>query len=835
MTGLQLHIRMDLSLRRLFHRFVIATGLVLIVVPTVAQNEDGAVETPPTLAEEAAADSTHAPTFTANVVQDHDTTNAVDDDQEYSTHTLFTISYGRQTGLSSKVQSLMLRVAEDSMDHDLITQVFPAIQLDVTSLGALFAPLVEAVAKRETVHPDSLSGGGKLSFAATITDPEGMIVKAINTWKGDAMPAQDTGSGIHRYYLTEAYNILSAFGDEDEPHLTSDMLKDRLRTAKVNRWHAQARDTESYQRASEDGSVAALERYLRDFPSGAFKGDAHKAIKEANDMCLGQAKQNRVRFRDCEDCPEMVVVPGGSFMIGSPEEDDWSADNERPRSPMDVADFAAGVYEITEVEYDRSEHKSKGSWPDVRCWRRTDTENGTEWQDRKEGKDEGKDDGSQPILPPPAVCVNWYDANDYAGWLSETARNHGVLPNETYRLLKEAEWEYVARAGTETRFHYGDGLTTSDANYCPDGGSEAPAACGVMNVGSFLENGFGLHDVHGNVWEWVDDTWSHNYESPRQEDGENNVALRVLRGGSWADEEKYLRSAMRGRSYPGIRTSFTGFRVARDLHACPSGVSLVAESDSLRESSLSGVKVKAQLDALQVEDVTVVLSVAGTAALGEDYTIDPKDLKLTISPPALSASLTLVPLDDDFTEGSEQIILTGTATGLRVRSTTVTLEDDETGVKLSVFPAKLKENGGRQSVVVTATPPEPLEDGDRTIALSLLGVAANGTDYSVTPEHPTISLKSGESTGVTTIAITPVADEANEGMGEAITICGREEETIGDATQDDLQGEASPSERSRMPGVIGAVLMLFEPDANEEVIEIAPACPVSAAPRLLMG
>ena len=155
----------------------------------------------------------------------------------------------------------------------------------------------------------------------------------------------------------------------------------------------------------------------------------------------------------------------------------------------------------------------------------------------------------------PAAYVSWNDAQAYAAWLSAET-------GQLYRLLSESEWEYVTRAGTETAYSFGDMITAADANYNSEG---------TVPVGSYRANGFGLYDVHGNVWEWVEDCWHPNY-SGLPEDGSawdtscENDAMFMLRGGAWdSTNESLLRSAQRGTGSKDRRFNNVGFRVARTL------------------------------------------------------------------------------------------------------------------------------------------------------------------------------------------------------------------------------------------------------------------------------
>ena len=267
-------------------------------------------------------------------------------------------------------------------------------------------------------------------------------------------------------------------------------------------------------------------------------------------------------FRDCSGCPEMVVVGAGAYMMGSPEDEQRRDEDESPRHRVRIGEaFAVGKYEVTVAEYRefvgeagrdmsggcRFYHEGEGMWK---------TDAGRSWM--APGFEQGDRE--------PVVCVSWEDARMYVEWLSRKT-------GEEYRLLSEAEWEYVARAGTTGPFHYGWTITTEQANY--DGnysygsGTKGEYRERTVRVGSFGANGFGLHDVHGNVWEWVEDCWHGDY-SGAPDDGSawtsgGDCGKRVLRGGSWYDAPRVLRSANRDRLSTGSRYYIIGFRIARTL------------------------------------------------------------------------------------------------------------------------------------------------------------------------------------------------------------------------------------------------------------------------------
>ena len=235
-------------------------------------------------------------------------------------------------------------------------------------------------------------------------------------------------------------------------------------------------------------------------------------------------------LRDCAECPQMVVVPAGAFLMGSPPEESGRRENEGLRRLVTIRQpFAVGVYEVTFAEWDACVDAGG-------C-------------DAYRPDDEGWGRGERPV-----INVGWHDAQRYVSWLSEHTGTN-------YRLLSEAEWEYAARAGTTTRFHTGESISKDQANHDGHRG-------GTVEVGTFPANAFGLHDVHGNVWEWVEDCWNDSYtDAPTDGSSweEGDCGRRVLRGGSWSRAPRDLRSARRGRNTTGYRSNYNGFRVARTL------------------------------------------------------------------------------------------------------------------------------------------------------------------------------------------------------------------------------------------------------------------------------
>ena len=227
--------------------------------------------------------------------------------------------------------------------------------------------------------------------------------------------------------------------------------------------------------------------------------------------------------------PEMVCISPGKFLMGS---DDYSS--EQPIHEVIIGyEFEIGKYAVTFDEYDAFAEDTK----------------------RKSPSDEGWGRGKRPV-----INVSWRDAQDYAQWLSDKT-------GKRYRLPSEAEWEYASRAGTQTRYWWGDDIGKNNAN-CDGCGSQWDNRQ-TAPVGSFKANAFDLHDTVGNVWEWTQDCWHDNYTnapidgSAWLEKGGGECDRRVVRGGSWDLNHQYLHSALRILINTDDAFRILGFRIAR--------------------------------------------------------------------------------------------------------------------------------------------------------------------------------------------------------------------------------------------------------------------------------
>ncbi len=286
--------------------------------------------------------------------------------------------------------------------------------------------------------------------------------------------------------------------------------------------------------------------------------------------CIPAIGQNpKDTFKDCDTCSEMVMVPAGSFAMGSPRNEAGRFDNEGPQHRVTIKSFALGRLEVTVDQFAafaRETGHDTGSICDV-------------WEKGKWAEQPGRswrEPGFAQSGLHPAACLSFDDAKAYLAWLS-------AKTGKPYRLPTEAEWEYAARAGTITRFHYGN----DEKDFCRHGnGADRTArdnvpgaktwtvlACSdghayTAPAGSFAANAFGLHDMHGNVWEWTEDCWHDSYAGAPTDGSAwtgGNCDIRVLRGGSWGYPPNYLRAAVRGQLAHGYRYVNGGFRVALTL------------------------------------------------------------------------------------------------------------------------------------------------------------------------------------------------------------------------------------------------------------------------------
>jgi formylglycine-generating enzyme required for sulfatase activity len=277
-------------------------------------------------------------------------------------------------------------------------------------------------------------------------------------------------------------------------------------------------------------------------PRGAVKQKIEQEAEAQRLQRLALLEQ-KVRphgvFQDCPECPEMLVAPAGEFAMGSPASEVDHA--EGPQHKVTIPrSFAVARFAVTFDEWDAcvAAGGCDGYRPSDNGWGR----------------------GQQPV-----INVDWHKAKAYVAWLS-------AVTGKSYRLLTEAEREYVTRAGTITPFWWGSSISTSQANY--DGnhvyadGSKGEVRGRTLPADSFAPNPWGLYQVHGNVWEWVEECWHDTHEGAPGDGSARpggDCRFRVVRGGAVSERPKYLRSASRMAMAVGMATGSLGFRVARAL------------------------------------------------------------------------------------------------------------------------------------------------------------------------------------------------------------------------------------------------------------------------------
>jgi len=288
-------------------------------------------------------------------------------------------------------------------------------------------------------------------------------------------------------------------------------------------------------------------------------------------------------FKDCATCPVMVVIPGGEYTMGAAPDEPGYFEIEGPQHKVKVKRFALGKFDITKAQWEdfaKDTHRK----PIPGCY----------WTGRTKGMEADpqgswQDTGFTQVDSSPVVCISWTEIQEYLQWL-------GKKTGRTYRLPSEAEWEYAARAGSQTLYSWGNTPSHDLANY---GGEKC---CGGLKqgkdqwdytspVGSFPPNKFGLYDMHGNVLQYLQDCLALSYaETPidgsayqrnvtLQATGElaemvNNkqsCSMRICRGGDWADPPSQIRAGFRsfapgpGESLEAYRSAGVGFRVAASI------------------------------------------------------------------------------------------------------------------------------------------------------------------------------------------------------------------------------------------------------------------------------
>jgi len=332
---------------------------------------------------------------------------------------------------------------------------------------------------------------------------------------------------------------------------------------------AQAKETALWQAAEREDSEASYAKYLESTTLKHHEAEARRRLGERRQARMAAEEAAR-RQREAEEAkarqaaryaplavfrdrlrtaggegPEMVVIPPGRFTMGSPPSEEGRTSNEGPQQEITIAKpFALGKYAVTFDEWDAYL--------------------------RATGVQDSSDDCGWGRGRRPVIGVGWKDVRGYCGWLSEET-------GEDYHLPSEAKWEYACRAGTTTPFHYGETISAKQANYDSNHvygkGQKGEYREKTIEVGSLnAPNAWGLHDMHGNVWEWCEDGWNDSLSgqpansAAREADEKKYADNPVLRGGSCTDNPHKLRAAFRDWLPAVYRFNFFGFRVVRTVN-----------------------------------------------------------------------------------------------------------------------------------------------------------------------------------------------------------------------------------------------------------------------------
>jgi formylglycine-generating enzyme required for sulfatase activity len=383
--------------------------------------------------------------------------------------------------------------------------------------------------------------------------------------KALAQAVRKPGAGVFEVFNDVGLQVKRMTGGSQQPWVSSSPIDGQFYFAGLPPGTAPIAGTASppagvdaeivfWQSIASSSNPADYQAYLSQYPNGRFAALA-KARAQMQQQAVvvppgsappspaqpvvgiypqTQALRPGHALQDCAECPEMIVVPAGSFTMGSPAGEAGRDADEGPQRQVTIARaFGVGKYEVTFDQWDAC--VAGGGCGGYRP------------------ADQGWGRGTRP-----AINVSWNDAKQYAEWLSRRT-------GKRYRLLSEAEWEYAARAGTTTPWSCGasEGCLAGAGWYSGNEGSRTQA------VGTKSANAFGLHDMLGNVWEWVEDCWHDSYAGAPADGSAwvtgSNCGLRVLRGGSWNNNPRNLRSANRDGLDSGDRYNTIGFRVARTL------------------------------------------------------------------------------------------------------------------------------------------------------------------------------------------------------------------------------------------------------------------------------
>jgi formylglycine-generating enzyme required for sulfatase activity len=454
-----------------------------------------------------------------------------------------TMSERDQRNAARKVENLRARIESVAAKNGgrLFNTAGDGFMLEFSSAGAALGAVQDILDKRPKGEPPIRVGAHVGDVVVTATsDLLGHGVNVAARLQELAEPGTALVSAEFRSMARSSPS--AAFQSRGQKPL--DNIEQRVQTFEIlSKRQRFMRSTRRYASMAAAVALLAIGAYFApaiwNFSQRFMPSDQPDAVAAPIDTGALSDEQPEIRvsgptytagyeFRDCETCPEMVVLPGGIFTMGSPATEAGRGRDEGPQHEVSISPFAIGKYEITFAQWDAclASGGCGGFSPPDSGWGR----------------------GARPV-----TGVSWNDIQAYLDWLNERA---GGL---RYRLASEAEWEYSARAGAGEAYAFGPRVTATDATF---------RARQTTPVGEHAANGWGLFDVHGNVGEWVEDCYVANYDQAPIDGGAvqaDNCARRVYRGGGFNDPANILRAAARQSAPADRRIPVVGFRVARTL------------------------------------------------------------------------------------------------------------------------------------------------------------------------------------------------------------------------------------------------------------------------------
>lgn len=396
-----------------------------------------------------------------------------------------------------------------------------------------------------------------------------------------ARAIRQPGKSVEQVFKQVRIDVMEKTAERQVPWESSSLTGEFYFVPPIDQAVAGDKETVFWQSIAASDNPADFVAYLNAYPEGQFAPLAKIRLSELQSVSAAPSPSRsdpgastaprppQIPIKDCGNCPSLLVLPAGQFVMGAPDDEPGRFENEGPAHPVRVMEpFAIGIYEVTRKEF-AAFVQATGYRPEEGCW--TFEHGAQEFQQNRNWENPGF-----PQSPDdPVTCVNQADALAYMAWLSDRT---GL----TYGLPSEAQWEYAARAGTQTRYAYGDDRGARGAcRYGNVADKTAKAryprwttfACsdGYLNtapVGSFAANGFGLHDMMGNVSEWTADCGTEDYwDAPKtaSPDKSGDCSKRMLRGQSWSGPPRTQRSAYRQVYDAGDRDQNVGFRIARSV------------------------------------------------------------------------------------------------------------------------------------------------------------------------------------------------------------------------------------------------------------------------------